>query len=445
MWEAKKSYLKKETRERIIFLIDMNSYFATCEQMFNPDLRGKPIGVGGSSLERTVVTAASYEAKRYGVKNGMSVYEAKKLCPNLILVPGDYKKYTETTANFLKIFQDYTPDLEVFSIDEGFLDVTDTEARFGGSVQIAKEIKKRIKEELGFLFTCSIGISYNKTMAKLAASKMKPDGLVWIKRNVLDEDKKWFYHQLNGTKGKLFSTQEALKTSRLTDLCGIGSRIERQLLNRGIHSITGLAKMPITQLKKKFGVYGNFLHLIANGEDPSPVIPYWENDSYKNMGHHYTLPNDLHTPEELKPLLLKFSEKIGTKLRTHGYWGKTIHLLLKTKDFSTLSQQRTLPCYTNDGYEIYKEACRILEQWAFPESVRMIGIQCSQLVKNYGQLSFLKPTIKQEKLIHVMDKINEKYGEFTVMRGLILNTKLKTHVGGFVEDKGKMRKNLLLS
>lgn len=442
MWEASKSYLLKESGERVIFLVDMNSYFATCEMMTNPALRGKPIGVGGSNLERTVVTAASYEAKRCGVKNGMSVFEAKRYCPNLIMVVGDPEKYQDTTMKFLKIFQDYTPDMQVFSIDEAFLDVTGTQRHFGGFVNIAKAIKKRMREELGELFTCSIGISHNKTMAKLAATRMKPDGLIWIKREVSPEDRASFASALGSTRGLLLSIEEALKSSRLVELCGIGARIEAKLFNMGIATIEALAKTPLERLKKKFGVYGVFLHLISRGEDPSPVVPYWMEDPFRSMGHNYTIPKDVHAREELEPLILKLAEKIGRRLRAHGYKGRTVHLTLRNSDFLNLSKQHTLPFYTDDGYEIFQEARRILDESVFPESVRMVGISCSQLVKNYHQLSILEPELKRERLLNAMDKINDRYGEFTVMRARIMNAKLKVHVGGYVEDKGTAFKAL---
>jgi DNA polymerase-4 len=440
---ALKEGFQQKSSERIIFLADMNSYFATCEQMSNPALRGKPIGVGGSNLSRTVVTAASYEAKRYGVKNGMSVGEAKQLCPELRMVTGDPDKYFDTTKKFLKIFQDYTPDIEPFSIDEAFLDLTGTQHLLGSFIHIAKEIKKRIREEIGSLFTCSIGISYNKRMAKLASSKMKPDGLVWIKREVSKEDLIWFAEELGTTKGKLISTSEALKSSKLTDLCGIGSRTEENLLNMGISTIEGLARTPVERLKKRFGVYGIFLYNLSHGEDPSPVIPYWLDNSYKSMGHHYTLPEDIHDREKLEPILLKLSEKIGRKLRAYGYKAKTVHLFLRKNDFTSLSQQHTLPFYTNDGYVIYQEVCRILDTWIFPEAVRMVGIQCSNFRRNHDQLSLLESEAQKERLIQALDKINNRFGEFTVMRGKIMDANLKIHVGGYLEDKSSLTLDLL--
>jgi DNA polymerase-4 len=428
--------------DRIIFLVDMNSYFATCEQMANPALRGKPIGVGGSNLARTIVAACSYEAKRYGVKNGMSVYEAKSLCPSLIMVEGNPEHYVETTMRWLKILQDYSPELEVFSIDEAFLDLTGTHERFGGFLHVAQRIKERMKVEIGELFTCSIGISYNKTLAKLASSKMKPDGLVWIKRKVSAKDKAMFAQQLGATPGRLLSTEEALLTSKLTDLCGIGPRLEKKLADMGIFSIAGLASFPKDRLQKKFGVYGAFLHEIANGEDHRPVASYWAEDPYRSMGHHYTLPEDVHGREDLEPILFKLCEKIACRLREHGYRGKTIHLLLRKSDFSSLSQQDTLPFYTCDGLQIFQTACGILDRWIFPEAVRMVGIRVSQLVKNYHQLSLLEPDWKRARLLEAMDKINKKYGDFTVCQARILKTRLKIHVGGYVEDRGTAYKNL---
>lgn len=474
---------------RTIFLIDMNSYFATCEQQANPLLRGKPIGVGGSNLKRTVVTACSYEAKRYGVKNGMSVPEARQLCPHLLMVVGEPERYTHTTMKFLKIFQDYSPLLEIFSIDEAFLDVTETRERFGGEIAMAREIKRRIQEEIGEMFTCSIGISYNKSLAKLAAGQMKPDGLVMVKKHLDLDDLVRFYAELGETKGRLLAAQDLLNQVKLTDLCGIGEKIAAHLLNMGIASVRELAGTPPHRLRKHFGVYGLFLHALANGEDQTPVVPYWEEDPYRSMGHHYTIPRDVTSREELEPLLLKLSEKAGRRLRLSGYMGKTVHLLLRDNRFQTMAQQHTLSHYIDDGYLIYQAACQILDHWIagvpsanfftgdrqtpispaggspptecqpplsnpmgsptgretnsplrradgrLPWVIRMVGVSVSQLVKQYQQLSLLPAEEKRWKVTRVMDQVNNRYGEFTLQRAKILETRLKVHVGGYLEDR----------
>ena len=215
---------------KIVLHIDFNSYFATVEQQANPRLRGKPIGVtGGDRLKRTVIGAASVEAKRFGVKTGMQLHEAKILCPEIIFVPGDSDKYLECTKKFINILKDYSPYLEVFSIDEVFLELP---SEWGCAVKIAEEVKQRIKQEIGEWITCSVGISYNKLMAKLAGSLYKPNGLVIIED---EESAKW-----------------VLDRVELDEICGIGSRIKKRLLNTGITNFSTLRKASKKDLVVEF-------------------------------------------------------------------------------------------------------------------------------------------------------------------------------------------------
>src|SRR3989344_3975778 len=246
---------------RTILHIDFNSYFASVEQQANPRLRGKPVGVtGGDRMKRTVLGAASVEAKKFGVKTGMQIWEARKLYPNIILVQGDSDKYLEVTKRFLGILKDYSPYLEVFSIDECFLEVTGNRLQV---TAIAKNIKKRIKKEIGEWITCSIGISYNKLMAKLAGSLQKPDGLVIIPNQ-----------------------KEAIKILdkiELDEICGIGPRIKKRLNNMGIFDFSSLRKAPLPALLASFKSYGQFLYDASRGIDHSSVIPFYEQEEVKSI------------------------------------------------------------------------------------------------------------------------------------------------------------------
>ena len=219
----------------IIICIDMDAYFASVEQQANPKLRGKPIGVIGSG-GRTVITTRSYEARKYGVKTGMNVYEAKKLCPDLILVIGDNEKYTYTCQELQVIYNKYTPDIEVYSIDEAFLDVTTTHHLFGGPEAIGTSIKKEVKDQFGI--NCTVGIAPNILMAKLASDIAKPDGLKWIK----PEDAETF-----------------LKDLPVRELWGIGSATTERLEQLGIRTCGELGKAPASLLRNKFGIQGESL------------------------------------------------------------------------------------------------------------------------------------------------------------------------------------------
>ncbi|MDA1038399.1 MAG: DNA polymerase IV, partial [bacterium] len=212
---------------RIVMHIDMNCYFASVEQQANPFLRGKPIGVTGKRTERSVVAAASIEAKRLGVKTAMSTWEAKRICPSIVLVHGDPEKYSHITHNFFSLFKEFTNKVEMFSVDEGFLDVTDEAEDYLGAVIMAQEIKHRLKEVCGERITASIGISQNKLMAKLASEFVKPDGLTVVKPN---------------------DVNDFLGFVELDDFCGIGKRIHHRLNLLNIFNVRELQACPPEKL-----------------------------------------------------------------------------------------------------------------------------------------------------------------------------------------------------
>ncbi|MHC9538195.1 MAG: DNA polymerase IV [Vulcanimicrobiota bacterium] len=398
------------SRLRTILHVDMNSYFATVEQQANPLLRGRPIIVGGSLLTRTVVAAASIEAKKYGIKSGMPVQEALRLCPFAIIVEGDQEKYACVTQQFISIFENYTPVLEIFSIDEAFLDITETQERFGGAVAVAVEIKRRLREELGEWIKCSIGVGPSKLIAKLASELKKPDGLVAVS-----------LEEVPGLLGSM----------KLSDLCGIGDRMERRLINAGIDTIDKLRATPEEVLVKHFGVTGRILHRMSLGEDCSPVLPYYLNPPYKSMGHSYTLPRDSYDLDDVKRILLRLSERVGRRLRQDHYRGKTVTLVIRTPEFYTLHRQRTIGDYIDDGYRIYSEACAIMDSLSFRGGVRLIGVSVSSLLQHYHQLPLFPQDQKAHRLIAALDRINNRYGEWTIQRASIMETSLRKRIGGF--------------
>lgn len=412
---------------RIILHIDFNSYFATVEQQANPRLRGKPIGVtGGDRMKRTVLGAASVEAKRFGVKTGMQIWEAQKLCPQIILVPGDSDKYLETTKRFLNILKDYSPYLEVFSIDECFLEVPKVSKVFSAFdtfdtfptfdtlsqvIAIAQDIKKRIKEEIGSYITCSIGISYNKLMAKLAGSLQKPDGLVIIP----DET----------------TAMNVLDKIRLDEICGIGSRIKKRLNNMGIFDFQTLRKASLKSLSASFKSYGGFLYNASRGIDYTKILPFFEKEEVKSIGHRHTIDHDTASLEEIKQILLKLTEMIARRLRSKKLMGKTIHCWYRSAYipgsilqhiFTGDGMQTTIP-YTNNGLDIFNAAWKIFHQIWDKEKIRMVGVSVSNLKSQLPQNLTLLPEVgRQEMIVQTMDKINNKFGEFTLKRGTLLGS-----------------------
>ncbi|MEE8185188.1 MAG: DNA polymerase IV, partial [Thermodesulfobacteriota bacterium] len=246
---------------RTIMHIDMNAFFASVEQRCNPALRGRAIAVIGSA-KRTVVTTASYEARRYGVKTGMNRYEAERVCPGLIFVIGDNRKYIDTSIRILDILKEFSPMLEVYSIDEAFIDITGSIGLFGPPRLIAKTIKKRIKE--GFGLTCSIGIAPNKLLAKLASNMEKPDGLVKIE------------------EGDIPGLLEDLPVG---DLWGIGRKLTIYLKEMGVETCGQLGRCPVSLLRRRFGIIGERMRFMGRGVDDSPVIPIGEEEEAKSVGH----------------------------------------------------------------------------------------------------------------------------------------------------------------
>jgi len=411
---------------RTILHIDFNSYFATVEQQANPRLRGKPIGVtGGDRMKRTVIGAASIEAKEFGVKTGMPIWEALKLCPQIILVKGDSDKYLETTKRFLNILKNYGPNLEVFSIDEVFLEVTGSRPSAlrplrleeqQATVELAQEIKKRIKTEIGEWMRCSIGISYNKLMAKLAGSLQKPDGLILIP-----------------------DQQEAMKVLdkvELDDICGIGGRIKKRLFNMGITNFSNLRKASKENLTASFKSYGLVLWKMARGLDDNPIIPFYEKMEVKSIGHRHTIDHDTNNLIEIKQILLKLTELIARRLRSKKLVGKTVNFGLRYHDFSGTEMQTTIP-YTSDGLEIFRAAWKIFNKVWSGEKIRMVGISISNLKPFYPQtLSLLPETSKRETMLRVIDKINDKFGEFTLQRGILLQSaKISRKPNPFLADR----------
>lgn len=400
---------------RSIMHIDFNSYFATVEQQANPKLRGKAVGVtGGDRMHRTVLGAASIEAKRFGVKTGMQLWQAKKLCPRLILVPGDSDKYLAVTKRFLNILKDYGPYLEVFSIDEAFIQCVSISEN--QCISIALEIKKRIRLEVGEWITCSIGISYNKLMAKLAGSLQKPDGLVVISNQ-----------------------QEAIKILdkiELDEICGIGPRIKKRLNNLGIFNFFQLRQVPLKALLAAFKSYGQVLYNMSRGIDDSPIMPFYEKEEVKSIGHRHTINYDTGDQEEIKQILLKLSEMVARRLRRKNLLGKTIHCWYRSAVFLGEGMQITTP-FTYDGLEIFKAAWKAFQTLWNGEKIRMVGVSVSNLKPTTPQtLSLLPETSKRETMLRVIDMVNDKYGEFTLQRGILLTSaKIRRKPNPFLSDR----------
>lgn len=395
-------------KRRTILLVDMNAFFANIEQMSNDRLRGKPVLVGGSPNRRSVVAAASYEARPYGIQSGMPLTKALVLCPNAIWVEGNPWKYMDTASRVFQICAEYTDRMEIYSIDECFLDVTDIQDRFGGAWEIARSIKQRIRTELGL--TCSIGIGPNKLLSKLAAGMKKPDGLTEIKPE---------------------EVKDLLEDLPVEKLHGIGEKTRIRLERMGITTAGALGRVPVESLKRRFGILGNILHEMGNGIDRSPVIPYYSVPDLKSIGHSYTLNHNTRDWDLVHRHLLRLSEMVGRRLRKQNYAGRTVTLILRYEDMDTFCRQKSTSEYLDDGYAIYKVAASILsQQQEDKRHIRLVGVSVSNLIKGIYQLG-LFTNRRYRNLLKVLDSINDKYGEFTVKRASLVDLELQPKTHGF--------------
>lgn len=390
--------------ERVIMHMDMDAYFASVEQAVNPALRGKPIAVIGSG-KRTIITTASYEARRFGVKTGMTVWEAKRACPKIILVVGNNRRYAHTSAGIMTILKDYTPLVEVYSIDEAFLDVTGSLALFGGVLAIANQIKSRIYQE--YRLTCSIGAAPNKMLAKLASDLNKPNGFTYLK----SEDIPVFLENLPADK-----------------MVGVGKKTSAKLAGYGIHTYGQLGRFPATSLKKRFGVVGEYLHQIALGMDESPVIPEDQAADVKSVSHSTTLDYDISDKDEILRQILRLAEMVGRRARRYHYSGRTVTLTLRYTDFSTFSRQHSIREHINSGHAIYQAAEGILNNIRLEQPVRLVGIGLSGLTRSGLQLNLFDPWQKKIKSVEAMDKINDRYGEFSITYARLLHSNKRSQV-----------------
>jgi len=376
--------------DRIILHIDMDAFFISVEQRDNPSLRGKPAAVCGS-LSRSVVTSATYEARPYGIRAGMSIQEARRRCPQLILVKGNHSKYTETSARIFSILKDYTPIVEVASIDEAYLDITQSQLLFQSPLQIAQSIKERIRrsEQL----TCSIGVAPNKLLAKLGSGLKKPDGLVVIEKE---------------------RVEEILRDLPVSKLFGIGPKLEEELKSVGIFTCGQLGRYPVSVLNERFGAIGERLHEMGLGLDDSPVVPFDEEEDAKSISHSVTLEEDTSDRNLLRKVLLQLSERTSRRMRREGFFGKRITLTVRYSDFYTFSKQKTLSQLVNSGNEIFLHAVEIFESISHPKPVRLLGVGVSLLKKEWCQLDLFERREKKDKLLKAMDRVNERFGDWTL-------------------------------
>ncbi|HUG16546.1 MAG TPA: DNA polymerase IV [Thermomicrobiales bacterium] len=375
--------------ERWVIHADLDAFFAAAETLRRPELAGKPVIVGGSPQSRGVVAAASYEARAHGVRSAMPVAQAVRLCPNAVIVRPDGDWYQHLSRRFRDILAEYSPLVEVVSIDEAFLDASGSERLFGGAVELARSLKTRVRRELGL--AVSLGVASNKLVAKIASDLDKPDGLRVVRH------------------GDEAATFAPLPVERLP---GIGAKASAQLRAQGIETLGQLAVAPDVLLRPVAGGDIERLRRRARGEDSRPVTS--ERDPRKSLGHEHTFAHDLTGMPDLSAALYRLCEATGADLRRCQLYGTTVTLKLRYGDFTTVTRQQALRRPTDAHQELFHLASALLER-ALSERhapVRLLGVRVTGLTNAARQLGLFDDGLPRLSLLNrAIDRIAERAGE----------------------------------
>jgi DNA polymerase-4 len=382
---------------RLILHVDMDAFYASVEQLDNPELRGKPVIVGGTS-GRGVVSAASYEARKYGVRSAMPTFQAKKRCPNGIFVPVRMDRYIQMSGQVMAVLDRYSPLIEQVSVDEAYMDISGLERLHGSAEEIAGKIKAEIKKKTSL--TCSIGIAPTKLFAKIASEMNKPDGLTIIRPDQVDE---------------------VIRSLPIDKVPGVGEKAREKLSRLGVATLGDLRKYSEQRLVDAIGQFGLMLKEFSLGIDPSPVVVYSE---AKSISNEETLEKDTDDPEVLKREILAQAESVGRRLREKGVKGSTITLKLKRSDFSQNTKSITLKDPTNSTETIYKWSLRLLDQVDMHEKFRLVGVGVSNFSSSSGgpvQMSLFRQADQKKKSWEnaekAMDLIQRRFGRNAIKRG----------------------------
>ncbi len=375
-----------------ILHVDMDAFFAAVEQRDNPEIRGKPVIIGGTFLEkRGVVSTASYEAREYGVHSAMPIIQAKKLCPHGIYLQGRMSKYKEVSREIFKILFHYTPLVEKLSIDEAFLDLKGCHRLFGNSKEIGKKIKEEIKEKTGL--TASVGIAPNKFLAKLASDMEKPDGFVIIREDEIEK---------------------TLDSMPVGNLWGVGRETEKILQKKGIKTVGMLKNVSLANLESLLGKMGKRLYYLARGQDDREVVPSVD---IKSISHEETFSESLTDKKEIFAELLSLTQKVVHRLRNRNLLGNTVFIKVRYDNFQTVTRRKTLTSPVNNINDIYYSGRKLLaENDLLGKPIRLLGIGIGNLCNSSNKQLSLFVGTEKEKLSNTVEKIKNKFGEESIKR-----------------------------
>lgn len=385
-------------RQRAIIHLDMDAFYPAVEILDKPELKGKPVIVGGIG-GRGVVSSASYEARLYGVHSAQPMTTAARLCPHGLFLPPRMPRYKEISNQVFEIFKRFTPLLEPLSIDEAFLDITGSIRLFGQPAEIAKKIKSAVNEETGL--TVSAGVAPSKFVAKIASDMDKPDGLTVVPHD---------------------QVRAFLNPLPIEKMWGVGKATGSALSQLNVRTFEDLSQVPVETLEQSFGKYGLRMHWLSMGIDDREVIPDYR---AKSVGHEDTFPEDILDVALARKELLALANKVARRMRIHAVTGKTITLKVKYSDFVQVTRSTTFAESTDDGHQIYKTACHLLRKTAVGEKpARLLGISVSQLTYRGSetQLSLFEADQESQKrkdLHTALDCVQEKFGEKSIRPGAL--------------------------
>ena len=395
------------TLDRVILHCDANSYYASVECLYTPEIREKPVAVSGNAEARHgIILTKNTIAKRYGVRTGEAIWQAKQKCPDLVCVPPDFPLYVRFSGKMRRIYEQYSSRVEAFGLDESWIDLTDRSVSFADGARIADEIRQRIHEELGI--TVSVGVADNKILAKLGSDMKKPDAVTVLPP---DHFKEMIWHL------------------PVEELLYVGPSTKRKLAQLGITTIGALAQCDSAVLLSLLGKNGPLLKAYANGEDRTPVMSVDHHSVVKSVGNSTTPPHDLTTIDDARCIYYLLSESVAARLREGGFRARCISISARTPDLITRSHQMTLSKPTNLTDELAQAAMTLfMQRFARTLPYRSVGLTCSMLTPDDEpvQLDFMgneTRRIRMEQLERSIDGLRRRYGHQIVQRGVVLRDK----------------------
>lgn len=396
------------TPARTVFHVDMDAFFVSVEELFDPSLKGKPVVVGGQRDERGVVSAASYAARKFGVHSAMPLRTAAKLCPQAIFVDGHPDRYRDCSQKVHKVLESFSPQVEMVSIDEAYLDMTGTERLHGPAMLAAHKLHQRMKEETQL--NCSIGIGSSRLIAKVCSGKAKPHGIFYV---------------VPGQEAKFLAPLE------VRDIPGVGKVTEQKLHGLGILTVGDVAKLEDAFLEQHLGKWGLALAGKARGEDAGAWFEgaIGEIESAKSISHEHTYNQDTANLEQIESTLMRLSEMVARRLREQNLRARTLQLKLRYKDFTTITRARTLDAPTQFDNEIFQQIRKLFQaNWRKGSEVRLLGVQASSFGETPEQGDLLRGPAddKWKQALSAVDRVRDKFGESSIS----LATGMK---GGFRE------------